>query len=70
MQSAEERSPYRSLTWIRVSDKNQEPRYRREVFWLHSNANLTAAINEGMGLLTNAMSKLAEFERILLGTSL
>jgi len=32
-----------------------------EVFWLHNNANLTAAINEGMGLLKNAMSMMGSF---------
>jgi dynein heavy chain len=32
-----------------------------EVFWLHSNANLTAAINEGVGVLKNAMSMIAAF---------
>merc|ERR1719506_3588673 len=45
------------LDYIQSLPLNQNP----EVFWLHSNANLTAAINEGMGLLTNAMSMIAAF---------
>jgi len=32
-----------------------------EVFWMHSNANLTAAINEAMGTLKNAMSMINAF---------
>lgn len=45
------------LDYIQTLPLNQDP----EVFWLHSNANLTAAINEGLGVLRNAMSMIAAF---------
>merc|ERR1712159_828359 len=45
------------LDYIQTLPLNQNP----EVFWLHSNANLTAAINEGLGVLKNAMSMIAAF---------
>ena len=32
-----------------------------EVFWLHGNANLTAAINESLTILRNAMSMINAF---------
>jgi dynein heavy chain len=33
-----------------------------EVFWLHNNANLTAAINEGVGLLSKAVQLMSSFK--------
>merc|ERR550514_2005887 len=55
---APENGPLSSyLHYIRSLPLNQSP----EVFWLHSNANLTAAINEANGNLANAMKMINAF---------
>ena len=55
---APEHGPISSyLDYIKSLPLNQNP----EVFWLHGNANLTAAINESLTILRNAMSMINAF---------
>jgi len=46
------------LDYIRQLPINHTP----EVFWLHANANLTAAINEGLAILGNSVSLMSSFK--------